>query len=50
MRASLSVFGKFFILSGGGGGGGKRTSEPLKKIWNLCSVYLIKIDGNNFKC
>jgi len=35
VRASLSVLGKFFILSGGGGGGGKRTSVPLKQIKNF---------------
>lgn len=30
MRASLSVLGKFFMLSGGGGGGGKRNCVPFK--------------------
>jgi len=30
VRASLSVLGKFFILSGGGGGGGNSTSVPLE--------------------
>lgn len=43
MRASLSVLGKFFILSGGGGGGGKKTSVSLKKLSHLLVILIYRL-------
>lgn len=47
VRASLSVLGRFFMLSGGGGGGGKMNDVSLKKKKKIMNTLMISDKENS---